>query len=106
MTTGFILLGVGISFGVSAAVLDSDETFNTAGEDDYVLDGLTAVGAIMGTAGLVMGVTGIIMKSVSGAQRRRWERKYGATDATLPSLSVTPTLSPDGTGGLAVFGRF
>lgn len=113
MTTGFILFGIGTGIAVSSAVVydhrtDYDYEYGDGGKKDHdYLQTLTAAGGIMAASGIVMAVTGIVMKSVSGARRRRWERKY-AQDAFSPleNLTVSPSITPEGGGGISVLGRF
>jgi hypothetical protein len=100
MTTGFVLLGVGVSTAVASSALYEEEGF----PDDSTLPLEAVGGGIMASAGLALGITGIIMKSVSGARRRRWEREYGALD--LESINIVPSLTAGGDGGLAIVGRF
>lgn len=107
MATGFIMLGLGVATAASSAVLyDLDYEEDGVIDEPYLPAGMVA-GSILATAGLALGVTGIIMKSVSGARRRRWERRYGDM-ATLRSgdVTVVPTFSAGGNGGLALVGAF
>lgn len=111
MTTGFVLMGVGGALAISTAIIYDENygydyydgyNYYDDGSGDY-LHVLTAVGGIMATAGVIMGVTGIIMKSASGARRRRWERQYGALDLIEEhNLVVAPTISRDGDAGMAL----
>lgn len=107
MTTGFILVGVGGAMAIGSAVAYDNIREDEFETTDYsYLNVLTAVGGVMAVTGGILGVTGIVMKSVSGARRRRWERKYGALDApTLENIAVTPIFAPNG-GGIGVVGRF
>lgn len=109
MISGFVLLGVGA--GVTGLGVLGTEAAN----DPYLGDSesaegyevLTVAGGIMAGSGLVLAVTGIILKSVSGARRRAWQRRYGQLEGPpVRDVVLTPTLGPGGSGGLSLVGRF
>lgn len=104
MVSGFILLGAGTGVAVGSAMAFEDGGLDS--RESFFLPALTLTGGIIATAGMAMGITGVILKSVSGSRRRRWEREYGGLDFRPESLAVMPTVTPDGSGGLALVGAF
>ncbi len=106
IAAGAVMAGVGVVASVaSASAMNDNQSRPAWGYTDHgPLPGIFLAGTAMAITGAALGVTGIVMKSVSGAKRRRWEREYGKDDRLR--WSIAPSVHPEGGGGLSVVGQF
>lgn len=112
LTSGLVLTAAGVGLMTAGIVGLSDEVrdeISLDNEDDNsaLWASLTILGFASSLSGLGLTVTGIVMKTISGSQRRAWEKTYGRRPPSESFwFAITPPAPSQRSFGVAVGGRF